>query len=43
VTNGARLSIPIHHEGALLHVGDMHARQGDGEIVGEVESRPAAR
>ncbi|MCI0804616.1 MAG: acetamidase/formamidase family protein [Chloroflexi bacterium] len=34
VTNGARLSIPIHHEGALLHIGDMHARQGDGEICG---------
>lgn len=34
VTNGAKLSIPVYHEGALLHVGDMHARQGDGEICG---------
>jgi acetamidase/formamidase len=34
VTNGAKLSIPVNHEGALLHVGDMHARQGDGEICG---------
>ena len=34
VTTGARLSIPIHHDGALLHIGDMHARQGDGEICG---------
>jgi len=34
VTRGARVHLPIYHEGALLHVGDMHARQGDGEICG---------
>ena len=34
VTTGAQISIPIHHKGALLHIGDMHARQGDGEICG---------
>ena len=34
VTNGAKLHLPVYHPGALLHVGDMHARQGDGEICG---------
>ncbi len=34
VTTGARLHLPVYHPGALLHVGDMHARQGDGEISG---------
>ncbi|MBT3375343.1 MAG: acetamidase [Lentisphaerae bacterium] len=34
VTTGAALHLRVHHEGALLHVGDMHALQGDGEICG---------
>lgn len=34
VTNGAKVSIAVNVPGALLHVGDMHARQGDGEICG---------
>ena len=34
ITTGAALSIPVQVPGALLHVGDMHARQGDGEICG---------
>jgi acetamidase/formamidase len=34
ITNGAKVSIVVNVPGALLHVGDMHARQGDGEICG---------
>ena len=34
ITAGAAVSIPVQVPGALLHVGDMHARQGDGEICG---------
>ncbi len=34
ITSGASVHIPIQVAGALLHVGDMHARQGDGEICG---------
>jgi acetamidase/formamidase len=31
---GATLHLRVHHDGALLQVGDMHAIQGDGEICG---------
>jgi amidase len=31
---GVRVELPVFVEGALLHVGDGHALQGDGEIVG---------
>ena len=31
---GATIYIPIHHEGGLFSIGDMHASQGDGEIAG---------
>jgi amidase len=31
---GATVYFPVFAEGALLHVGDGHALQGDGEIVG---------
>jgi amidase len=31
---GVTVQLPVFVEGALLHVGDGHARQGDGEIVG---------
>jgi amidase len=34
VTTGASVTLPVNVPGALLHVGDMHARQGDGEICG---------
>jgi acetamidase/formamidase len=32
--DGVTVHLPVHAEGALLHVGDGHARQGDGEVVG---------
>jgi len=31
---GVTVQLPVAVDGALLHVGDGHARQGDGEIVG---------
>lgn len=31
---GARVRLVVHVPGALLHVGDVHAVQGDGEIAG---------
>ncbi len=34
VTTGATLYLPVMVKDALLHVGDMHAIQGDGEICG---------
>jgi acetamidase/formamidase len=34
VTTGATLMLGSNVEGGLLHVGDMHAIQGDGEICG---------
>jgi acetamidase/formamidase len=34
ITTGATVYLPIYVDGALLHVGDMHAIQGDGEICG---------
>ncbi len=34
VSPGASVMFPVFTEGALLFVGDGHARQGDGEIVG---------
>ena len=34
ITTGASLHLRVNVPGALLHVGDMHARQGDGEICG---------
>ena len=34
ITTGASVYLPIDCPGALLHIGDMHARQGDGEICG---------
>jgi amidase len=42
---GARLYIPVEVEGALFSLGDIHACQGDGEIVGapEIGGRVAVR
>lgn len=34
ITTGATVHLPVMVDGALLHVGDMHAVQGDGEICG---------
>ena len=34
VSPGATVYLPIYVPGALLHIGDMHAIQGDGEICG---------
>ncbi len=31
---GVTMYLPVYEEGALFHVGDGHALQGDGEIVG---------
>ncbi len=31
---GARLMLPVSEAGALLFLGDGHARQGEGEVVG---------
>ena len=38
---GATVYLPVYYGGALLHVGDVHAMQGDGEIcnVGGIECR----
>ena len=32
ITTGARVHLPVTVDGGLLHVGDVHAVQGDGEI-----------
>ena len=34
ITTGARVHLQVFVDGALLHVGDVHAVQGDGEIDG---------
>jgi amidase len=34
ITAGARVHLPVNVDGGLLHVGDVHAVQGDGEIDG---------
>jgi amidase len=34
ITTGAAVQLAVHIPGALLHIGDMHAIQGDGEICG---------
>ena len=31
---GSRISLPVHVEGALVSVGDLHFAQGDGEVCG---------
>jgi acetamidase/formamidase len=31
---GNRIMLPIHHEGALFYLGDVHASQGDTEFTG---------
>ncbi|HUE75200.1 MAG TPA: acetamidase/formamidase family protein [Chloroflexota bacterium] len=34
VTVGARVHLPVHVDGALLALGDVHASMGDGEVSG---------
>ncbi|MDE0103342.1 MAG: acetamidase/formamidase family protein [Bryobacterales bacterium] len=34
IVAGVKLMLPVNEPGALLFVGDGHARQGDGEVVG---------
>jgi amidase len=41
VTTGATLYLPVRVEGALLHLGDAHAIQGDGEMSGAAVEMPA--
>jgi acetamidase/formamidase len=45
VCAGSTVYLPVAVEGALLHVGDAHALQGDGEIngAGGIECRAAVR
>lgn len=31
---GTRVNLPVNVKGALLHMGDVHAAQGDGEVCG---------
>jgi amidase len=41
VTIGSRVTLPVFVPGALLHIGDVHAVQGDGELccAGGIETR----
>jgi amidase len=34
---GARVYLPVEVDGAFFYLGDVHARQGDGEVVGAPE------
>lgn len=34
IREGATVSLPVFHEGALFYFGDIHAAQGDGEVCG---------
>lgn len=45
VTIGTTVYLPVFVEGALLHIGDVHAIQGDGEInnAGGIECRSKVR
>jgi acetamidase/formamidase len=38
---GSRVSLPVFYDGALLYIGDVHAVQGDGEILGTAVEMPA--
>lgn len=41
VTVGATLYLPVRVDGALLHMGDVHAVQGEGELSGAAVEMPA--
>ena len=34
ITEGTTVILPVHVEGAMFSIGDIHALQGDGEITG---------
>lgn len=34
IKEGATVYLPVHHDGALLAIGDVHASMGDGEVCG---------
>ena len=41
ITHGCKLYLPVKVKGALLHLGDAHAIQGDGEISSVAVEMPA--
>jgi amidase len=41
VTTGATLYLPVLVDGALLHMGDVHAIQGEGELSGAAVEMPS--
>jgi acetamidase/formamidase len=41
LTTGCKIHLPVKVDGALLHVGDVHAVQGEGEISGTALEMPA--
>lgn len=41
ITIGATIHLPVRVERALLHVGDVHAVQGDGELSGSAVEMPS--
>ena len=41
ITNGCKLYLPVKVPGALLHIGDAHAIQGEGEISSAAVEMPA--
>jgi amidase len=46
IKTGATVYLPVHHPGALLAIGDVHASMGDGEVCGtgvEINGEVTAR
>lgn len=46
IKTGATVYLPVHHPGALLAIGDIHASMGDGEVCGtgvEINGEVSAR
>lgn len=41
ITSGATIYLPVKVDGALLHLGDAHAIQGEGELSGAAVEMPA--
>jgi acetamidase/formamidase len=41
ITTGATLFLPVLVNGALLHLGDVHAIQGEGELSGAAVEMPS--
>ena len=40
VCPGNRILLPVHHAGALLYLGDVHASQGDTEFTDTAAESP---